>query len=241
MVSPYDPEPPYDPDDYTSEQVTSVKFVADLGRGRQLATVAEAIQDVATLVDLGERIALRSASHLRRGDLRAELAQGRDSLAGESRRLGVEGNEPFGDLPDDDVVDILSDLDALPETAGPLGVVSVEYRNPLEIVLVGGAFLLARGLVPLLRLVRDWSHTRRLGDARAQAAQNAARVSSTRADLIEWLARETREGRNPVPMTTLIDMISDSDMKALDRLAGYAVDLDAPSDTDPGRPTSEQP
>ena len=234
MVSPQDPDEPYiDPDDYTSEHVASATFAADLGPQRSLGTVAEVVQDMATLVNLGERVALRIASEARRDRLRTEKVA--DAyLSSEARSLGVEETDVYRTLPRAHALDLLADLEALPEAAYPVWVVSVRYRNPLEIVIGGVVFVLIRGLVPFLRLVRDWSHTRRLGEARAQAAHSEARITSTRADLIEWLARETREGRNYVPLRTLVDMVSDSDLKALDRLADYAVHIDVPSDSDSG-------
>jgi hypothetical protein len=113
------------------------------------------------------------------------------------------------------------------------------YRNPLEVVL-GGSGLLIAGVISILRLVRDWSNTRRRGAADAQRAEASAREQDARADecearaeLVRWLVDEAKAGRIPIPVGELLDLVTNSEETALERLASGTVELELPPGIDP--------
>jgi hypothetical protein len=106
-----------------------------------------------------------------------------------------------------------------------------EYRNPLEVVLTGSGFLIL-GTIYVLRLVRDWSSTRREGAAAAREAEAAARRTAATAELLEWLVDEAKAGRLHVPPGDLLDVVNVADARALRRLSAKEVQLQTPTGGD---------
>jgi hypothetical protein len=91
-----------------------------------------------------------------------------------------------------------------------------------------------------MRLVRDWSNTRRRGAAQAQQAEAGAREQEAhadereaRADLVRWLVDEAKAGRMPIPVGELLDVVTDDDQTVLDRLAEGSVELQLSPALDP--------
>lgn len=76
-------------------------------------------------------------------------------------------------------------------------------------------FLLLLGSIPVLRLMRDWGHTRRIGAAEAQQAEAAAQRAITHADLCRWLVDEAKVGRLHMPPSELIDVLTHPEIQAL--------------------------
>ncbi len=113
-------------------------------------------------------------------------------------------------------------------------VISAEYRNPIEVVLGGSGFLLL-GVIYALRFVRDWSNTRRVDAARATQAEQDARRASSHADFSEWLVSEARRGNLHVPPQELVNIVTNSDLRAIDRLAENEVQLQLPPGSDPSQ------
>lgn len=69
--------------------------------------------------------------------------------------------------------------------------------------------------IPVLRFMRDLSHTRRIGAAEAQQAEAAAQRAITHADLCQWLVDEAKVGRPHMPSSELIDVIARPQIHAL--------------------------
>jgi hypothetical protein len=113
----------------------------------------------------------------------------------------------------------------------PAQVIHAEYRNPLEVNLEGSGFLLL-GTIYVLRLVRDWSHIRRIGAAQATQAESAARRATTHADFSQWLVDEARHGRLHVSPSELVNLVTRPEVQALDRLADDKIRLQLPEGTD---------
>jgi hypothetical protein len=138
-------------------------------------------------------------------------------------------------------LDILQSLAAARATrtiGEGIDVARVEYRNPIEVILGGSGFLLL-GVIYAVRFVRDWSSKRRLGAAQATIAEHDARRSGSHADFTEWLVDEARQGRLYVPPQELVNLITNSDVRAIDRLSENDVWLELPRGTD--APPEETP
>jgi hypothetical protein len=79
--------------------------------------------------------------------------------------------------------------------------ITCETWTLFKIVLGGSGFLLL-GAIYVLRLIRNWSHIRRIGAAQAEQAEQAesnARRATTHAEFSQWLMDEARQGRLAVP------------------------------------------
>lgn len=117
---------------------------------------------------------------------------------------------------------------SVPQLLGqPLVAQHIEYRNPLEVVVVGAGFVLM-GAVTILRVVRDWSSQRSIGDSIADTARSAASLSRSRAELGAWLVEEAKAGRLPVPISDLIRVVTTEDLTAIGRLADSDMQLSLP-------------
>lgn len=84
----------------------------------------------------------------------------------------------------------------------PLSNQAITYRNPLELMLVGGAFI-AYGTVQAPRMARDWGPRRRPAAAAADIAEAEARKARTRADVTQFLGQQIRGGRRTSPSRIL--------------------------------------
>lgn len=135
-------------------------------------------------------------------------------------------------LSPDDLLRSIADL-RVPESLGSsMRVRRLEYQNPLEVVLSGSGFLLL-GSIYVARMIRDWSSTRHQGLAAAQAAEAHARQDSARADLMEWLVQEAKQGRLHLPPGDLLNSVTPDEGAAMGRLADQEVQLQLPSGSDP--------
>lgn len=240
----------------------TVTWRADLGSGARLGALAAHLQDLNIATHLGERWGTELAraaafqqlvNRISRAEPRA-IDEVVDRLGYRARDLGDlhewlhtgwwprgprwrPGRSHFGDPAT--FLEALADME-LPDLLGRSPRVdSATYRNPLEVVLGGSGFLFV-GVVSVLRLVRDWSNTRRQGAAHAQQAEAGARAREAqadeheaRADLVRWLVDEAKAGRMPIPVGELLDVVTQDDETALDRLADGNVELQLPSGLDP--------
>jgi len=59
-------------------------------------------------------------------------------------------------------------------------------------------------VLPAVRLVRDWSSSRRRGGAQARAAEAAAKDAEARAEFVCWLVEEAKSGRMLLPPGELL-------------------------------------
>lgn len=128
----------------------------------------------------------------------------------------------------------LRDLRARNLLGGRITVQHVTYENPLEVVLLGSGMVIA-GVVLAARTLRDWSSTRRIGEATAREAEAEARMTEARADLYEHLVAQAREAQVPVPVADLVQIVTPPEIKALNRLAERPIALELPgrADDDP--------
>lgn len=225
---------------------------ADLGPGQRLADLADHMKDLDTVVCLGERIGTRLAHHAARQQLLYQaVRRGPHSLQREANEFGYPLSDRDLNALDEwlhtgfyprpgrflfdypaDLIDVLADARSVRMLGTPTDVVQVEYRNPLEVILGGSGFLLL-GVIYVLRLARDWSHTRRIGAARAEAAESVARRATTHADFVEWLVVEATQGRLHQPPHELVDLVTRPEIQTLDRIANNEIQLQLPTGMDP--------
>lgn len=226
----------------------TVGWRADLGREARVGDVGNHLHDLQVAIDLGERwgtllataaavllfeeqvrgagpgflsreldqwnIDPRVAMHIEEWVLTGEWPRRRDL-----GRFAVEG--PLN------VVRLISNR-RVPELLGePATAQHVEYRNPVEVVLIGSGLLLL-GTVKVLRLIRDWSTDRRTSAARADVADAVARTYKSRARLADYLVREAIQGREHVPVGDLLGVTTAVDLDAVERLTSTDVRLELP-------------
>ncbi len=244
----------------------AIRWQADLGPGAPVGDIADYIDAFQTILDLGERWGIVMAEEAAVRSLMAELYAASDSTepnlrplyddmpwrdekrlfatvsAMLSRRFGEHDELNF------DAPDALREVAsrAVPRLIGPPPqTAQLTYQNPIEIILVGGAFGFF-GIIQLLRIVRDWKPRRRQGEAAASIAEDEARAAKSRADVVEYLGQEIVAGRLHVPASQLGAMITRGDMAAIAKLAGPEPELELPSNvaeffreepTTPARPT----
>jgi hypothetical protein len=147
------------------------------------------------------------------------------------------GRWPYGGP--DELLYALADIRA-PELLGQSARVStLGYSNPLVVELGGSGFLIA-GSIYALRMVRDWSSRRRIGAADARDAEARASGEEARAELLQWLVDEAKAGRMPVPAGDLLQLVTASDVEAVDRLAEEEISLRLPSGLDPAGETDNE-
>jgi hypothetical protein len=111
--------------------------------------------------------------------------------------------------------------------------ITCETWTLFKIVLGGSGFLLL-GAIYVLRLIRNWSHIRRIGAAQAEQAESNARRATTHAEFSQWLMDEARQGRLAVPPHEFVDLVARTEVRAIDRLADSDIRLQLPEGTDPG-------
>ena len=122
-----------------------------------------------------------------------------------------------------------------------VSVVSVTYRNPLEVWLAAsGSTLLA--LQSILVIVRDWSGKKRKLGAQATEAEARASLAQTEADLMRHLFDQVKEGTLQLDPLILLDRISDKELQAMQDLSSNPVTLRLPQTPDTGdlKPAQEQ-
>lgn len=236
----------------------SFSWTADIGPKATAADIAAHLADVQTLIDVGARWGLLLAEAQAARDL-AQQVEGESAQAAE----GAQAAEPIGQVDEAsglspslmrDIGQIVSWADALP--AHDLGLVRPQYRfsfdwpvpelfgqdvrvdqmsysNPIHLVLVGGAFLIA-GAIVAARFVRDWSARKRITVAAAQTAEAAARGSQAWAGMVEWLVDEVRGGRLTVAPGELAKMVTGPDLAAMGRLADREIRLALPGQSQEG-------
>jgi len=228
--------------------VLSLTWTADIGPAASVGRVADHLHDLQTALDLGERWGLAYAERSAAYALWSEISRrgpaaiqrkvndwpglGGPDIPEEAffdpeswpyrRRPGWYGADP------DDVVGLLSSVEVPRLLGSPMQATHIEYNNPVEVMLLGAGFVLLGG-VKVLRMIRDWSSQKRIGEAVADAAEAAARQANTAADLGEWLAAEAKHGRQHVPIGELLRAVTPADLAALSRLADSDVQLQLPS------------
>jgi len=242
----------------------TVTWRADLGSRARLGDLALRLRDLSTAVQLGERWGTQLARAAAYQELVNRIdKEGPRAIDYVAERLGYRprdladlhewvhfggwprgprwrpGHFHFGDPAT--LLQAVADME-LPDVLGqPPRAERVAYENPLEVVL-GGSGLLLAGVASVLRLIRDWSNTRRQGAAEAHSAEAGARERDAkadqceaRADLVRWLVDEATAGRVAIPVGDLLDVVTQDDETALQRLAGDQVELQLPSGLDPPR------
>ncbi|PZS26788.1 MAG: hypothetical protein DLM61_17730 [Pseudonocardiales bacterium] len=228
----------------------SFSWTADIGAGATVGTVSEHLRDLQVVLDLGQRWGLifaeqaaayafeREVSSRGPVALREAISEwpgveefpfpfieeaflDRDLWYRRSARRGWYGASP------DDLVRLLSSRNVPSLLGQPISTRHIEYNNPVEVVLFGAGFVLV-GTVKLLRMIRDWSSQRRVGDAIADTAESAARRNKTASDLGAWLVDEARAGRQQVPIGELMKYVTPTDLESIARLADSDVQLQLP-------------
>lgn len=240
-----------------SGERVAIVWRADLGARRRVGDLAQHLADLDTAISLGERWGTELAKVAAYQQLTNRiLREGPHAVVESAMEFGyspmaVEAIDewmhtgrwpgfppsrrsrfPYGDPAS--LLQTIADME-LPRLLGsPLEVENAAYRNPIEIAL-GGSGLLLGGAIYVLRMLRDWSSTRRLGEARADHAeaeareqQARARTSEARADLATWLVEQAKESQTPIPISEMIAAVTQADEHALARLAANDVELDAP-------------
>jgi hypothetical protein len=230
---------------------------ADLGPASRIERLANHLADLASVVELGERWGMILGQYDARRQLLYQARRtGPNFLEREAIGLGFSSDEIYELYEWLDLgfhqgtrrwltsaypIDILQNLAAARATrtiGERIDVAQVEYRNPIEIVLGGSGFLLL-GVIYAVRFVRDWSSNRRLAAAQATMAEHDARRSGSHADFAEWLVSEARQGRLYAPPQELVNLITNSEVRAIDRLAENDIRLELPPGTDaPPKETS---
>jgi hypothetical protein len=245
------------PDEYLPEALRppargdtlSVTWTANMGPNARVGAVAEHLQNLQVALNLGERWGTSYAEQAAATAFNREVsARGPVALReaiGEwpsviDSGLDIERilfdprywygpralNAGYGYGPED-LVRLLSSRNVPGLLGQPVTSRRIEYNNPVEVVLLGAGFLLVGG-VKVLRMIRDWSSQRRIGDAMAASAEAAAQQSKSAADLGAWLVDEVRAGRQPVPVGELMRQVTPSDLEAIAKLADTDVQLQLP-------------
>jgi hypothetical protein len=225
---------------------------ADLGAGARIGEIAIHLEDLGTAITVGERwgsvLARAAAQHQLAYEVTSRGPRALSEAAGQlgldvdpmdmerwyfEGRPGMVPVRPGRDFwPPDVLLRTIADLRMPGSLGSPMRTQHLEYRNPLEVVLSGSGFLLL-GSIYVVRIVRDWSNTRRQDAAAAQTSEAHARQDSARADLMEWLVTETKEGRLHVPPVDLLNSVSPDESKAMGRLAEQEVQLQLPPGSNP--------
>jgi hypothetical protein len=233
--------------------LVSATWRADIGAGARLNELADVLRDLDMVIGVGERWGTTLARAAAQYQLVYEIeGRGPRALIEAARQIGLAsdvvdvGRWFFDDWlwsrrgrpgrpvfwSPDDLVRMVADA-RTPELLGsPMYAGQVEYRNPLEVILSGSGFLIL-GTTYALRMVRDWSNTRRQGSAMADEAAANARRHLAQADLMEWLVDEAKAGRLHVAPGDLLNGVTPAENEAMSRLAEREVQLQLPPGTDP--------
>jgi len=218
----------------------SLTWSADIGPGARVGAVAAHLADLQTAADVGDRWGVRLAESaalfrleedlLRRGprSLEEELGEWPDlddlPLMALDEWLHTGRWHPRQRLGPPYMTDPLEMLRLLASRrvsqllGTPIRATRIEYRNPVEAILMGSGFLLL-GTIKVLTLIRDWSSDRRERAAAANVAESEARRFASSAELSEWLVSEARAGRLHVPVGELVQLVTPADYQALQRLS----------------------
>jgi hypothetical protein len=92
----------------------------------------------------------------------------------------------------------------------------VQYTNPLTVEIISDAGFAMMTSTLLLRLIRDWSSTRRQS---AAAASNAESQAFLQTELRRLVLKQVSEGELPLTVDAVSALLSDSMVDAVDRLA----------------------
>jgi hypothetical protein len=239
----------------------AVTYSADLGPLARVGDIAHLLKDLDDAVLLGEQWGIiigRAASVQEVLDQLARRGPGAIEDAALSRGFRARdvhaidewihtgylswrpGRFPFPDPLA--LVRALADYQTADRLGDPVRLRRLNYQNPLTVDLTGSGFLVA-GVIYILRVIRDWSSSRRAAAAaadRAEAVADEARAGASiawsQADILDWFANEARAGRWHVPPGDLLATVRPEDLAALNRLAAADVTLSLPQDLDPGQP-----
>ncbi|MGH8913250.1 MAG: hypothetical protein ACRDZM_01895 [Acidimicrobiia bacterium] len=230
--------------------VTEITWRADIGPALTPGDIAACFDDLQTAMSVGERWGVRLARESARRTILNQISrEGPRVLGGLARELGYDERDidmldewmhgPWGPrrswaVDPWGILDTVADTQATKELGSHAVVQRAEYRNPLEVILTGSGFLIL-GCAYTLRLIRDWSNTRRAGAGAAREAVAAARHAEARAELFQWLVDEARAGRMPVPPGALLNMVTQTEAEAVHRLATSDIALELPSGFETGR------
>lgn len=226
----------------------SIVWRADLGANVSVDVVSSYLNAFQTLLDLGERWGLVMAEEAAARSLIGEFFSYGDRLNvvltpvldvipwQDEKRIYLSVQDILsrrtGDHPET-MVEVPSALRELasfsvPQLMGPpLRNEAITYRNPIELIITGGAFI-AYGTVQVLRMARDWGARRRMSNAAAEMAEAEARQARTRADVIEYLGQEVTAGRLHVPPSELAKLVISTDLQAIAQVAGPEPTLELP-------------
>lgn len=224
--------------------IVTVGVSSDIGGEAALAAVSDRLTDLTIAVGLGEKWGAELARAAARWDLRYDWRNGerRERLFDEAAALGYSRDEIYDELEwhprrwpgqSGELMRSLADVRTPPLLGRPTVVHRVEYSNPLELVLAGSGMLIG-GVIWVARLVRDWSNKRRADEAVVREAHAEATITETRAELYKWLVDEAKQGRCPMPVGDLAQLVTPAEIKALDRLADSPLRLELPPGTGPG-------
>ena len=233
-------------------ETQSLTITSDIGANSTVGAVSTRLADLQVVLDLGERWgAVYAEAAASRALVRELRSRGSDALSDirvDWPGLGRYASESFleralldpeyfafrhrpgydGFTSPEDLLRLVSSS-SVPQLLGqPIVAQHIEYQNPLEVVLIGAGFVLM-GAVKALRLVRDWSSQRSIGESMADTARSAASLSRSRAELGAWLVEEAKAGRQPVPIGDLLRVLTTDDLTAIGRLADSDVQLSLPA------------
>lgn len=201
----------------------------NLGESAPLEVVSSTVCDLATVCDVG--------SELQRRVSRAEMLRQVIQEVGPEGRLYEDwfwdlppSRRPYGypagilfrdsELPlGRELSRRLAGLQAEWEADADILVRELHYRNPFDaqLVLVSGGVVLG-----LLRMIRDWSSNRRIGQVLADdVADEALKRKELRRRVLQGIA----DGDIPLPEQWLDPLLSDRAVRAFDRLSRRAVEL----------------
>jgi len=240
---------PVNPDDFLPDALRppargdtlSLTWTADIGADAMVGAVGNHLRDMQVVLDLGERWGLPYSEQAAAYAFEREISSRgpvalREALSewpgAEDYWFPILEEEEFfdrgwyGTIPED-LIRLLSSRNVPGLLGQTMRTRHIEYNNPVEVVLLGAGFVLV-GTVKLLRMIRDWSSQRRVGDAIADAAESTARQNKTASDLGAWLVEEARAGRQQVPIGDLMKYVRASDLESIARLADSDVQLQLP-------------
>jgi len=239
----------------------TIAYSSDLGPLARVGDVARKLEDLEDAIRVGEQwgvIIARSSSL--QGLLNLINRRGPETIEGAALRSGLTARDidaidewlhgryirwgpagfPFRDPAA--LIQAIADYQAADRLGTPVRLLRLNYQNPLVVDLTGSGFLIA-GVIYVLRMIRDWSASRRTAEAtanRAQAVADEARARAnaawSQADILRWFADEARAGRWHVPPGDLLGIVRSEDLDAMNRLAATEVTLSLPQGLDGDQP-----
>jgi hypothetical protein len=234
--------------------ITSFTWRADIGADATVGAVAAYLQDLSTAVGLSERWGVAIAQVAATSSVRVRLVS--DDLTEREVELIESLGYSLDDLRNyvrywlypyeagpprrsiyrmpwllDPPLQLLIDGEALALQGQPVRVRSLEYRNPIELV-IGGAGVSLYSLIQLARFIRDWGSERDVTKAGARKANAEASSAESEARLKSWLVDQAISGKIPLAPSLLTNLLSGGDVAALDRLSTTAPELTLPPGQD---------